>query len=100
MNKKRVWFPGWAEVLAHEPWPASQREAYRRVTARYLHECKERRWAVNVASARRFIETVEQERKPPAEKLAAWKEALNWFFKVARESGAQKDSTPHPPAHL
>lgn len=29
--EKRVWFPRWAEALAREPWPESQREAYRRV---------------------------------------------------------------------
>ena len=87
MNKdrleQRVWFPGWAEALAQEPWSEGQREAYRRLIAWYLQECKEQRWAVSVASARRFIETVERERQPPAERLAAWKEALNWFFRRA-----------------
>lgn len=75
--EKRVWFPGWAEVLAGELWPAGQREVYRRLIAWYLHECKQRRWAVSVASARRFIEMVERERQSSAQKLAVWKEALN-----------------------
>lgn len=84
----RVWFPGWAEVLAQEPWPENQQEAYQGVVAWYLHECKERRWSVNLASARRFIETVERERQPPADPLAAWKEGLNWFFRQAARAGA------------
>jgi hypothetical protein len=71
--EKRVWFPGWAGVLAQEPWPPAQREAFRRIIAWYLHECKERGWPVSVASARRFIETVERERRPESERLATGK---------------------------
>jgi hypothetical protein len=40
--EKRVWFPGWAGVLAQEPWPPAQREAFRRIIAWYLHACRER----------------------------------------------------------
>jgi hypothetical protein len=43
---------------------------YRGIIAWYLHECKERRWPVSVASARRFMEGVEPERQPSAERLA------------------------------
>ncbi len=85
--ERRVWFPGWAEALAREPWPLAQREACRRVIGWYLHECKERRWPVSVASARRFMDMVEREWRPAAERLAAWMEALNWFFRRAAEAG-------------
>jgi integron integrase len=89
MNKdkleKRVWFPGWAEALAREPWPPARREACRRIIAWYLHECKKRGWAVSVASARQFMEVVDRERQPAAERLAVWKEGLNWFFRRAAE---------------
>ncbi len=46
--EKRVWFSGGAGVLAQEPWPAVQREAFRRIIAWYLHECKQRGWPVSV----------------------------------------------------
>lgn len=87
--EKRVWFPEWAEALVQEPLVEGRREAYRQVIVRYLHECKQRHWAVSVASARRFMETVEREQQPSAAKLAVWKDGLNWFFRraAAREQG-------------
>ncbi len=42
---------------------------------------------MSVASARRFMEMVERERRPAAERLAAWKEGLNWFFRRATQAG-------------
>ena len=83
--ERRVWFPDWAEALAQELWPPARREAFRRIIAWYLHECKERGWPVSVASARRFIERVEREQQPSAERLAIWKEGLSWFFRRAAE---------------
>jgi hypothetical protein len=74
MNKdkleKRVWFPGWAQALAQGPRPQGQRERCRGIIAWYLHECQERRWPLSVASARRFMEGLERERQPSAERLA------------------------------
>jgi len=71
--ERRVWFSGWAEVLARELWPPARREAFRRIIAWYLHECKERGWPVSVVSARQFMETVEREQQPSAERLATGK---------------------------
>lgn len=86
--EKRVWFPEWAEVLAQELLAEGQREAYRRVIVRYLHECKQRHWGVSVASARRFMETVEREQQPSAPMLSIWKEGLNWFFRRAASAAS------------
>jgi hypothetical protein len=46
--EKRVWFSGGAGVLAQEPWPAAPREAFRRIIAWSLQECKQRGWPVSV----------------------------------------------------
>lgn len=95
--EKRVWFPEWAEVLAQEPLAEGQREAYRRVIVRYLHECKQRRWTVSVASARRFMETVERKQQPSAPMLSTWKEGLNWFS-GGRRSGRRGGWSGRPGA--
>jgi len=74
MNKdkleRRVWCTGYARALAQVPWPQGRREMCRGIHARSLNECKERRWPVGVASARRFMEELEQEKQPSAERLA------------------------------
>lgn len=55
---------------------------------------------MNVASARHFMELVERERQPTAERLAAWKEALNWFFRRASEAGRGGQGETHGGASL
>jgi len=47
-----------------QPWLTSRRKACLRIIAWYPHECKERGRPVSVASARRFMETVEREQQP------------------------------------
>ncbi len=89
--ERRVWFPGWALALEQEPWPEPRREACRRVIVWYLHECRERGWPVSVGSARRFIEAVQRERQPAPDRLAVWKEGLNWFFWRAAHTGKAED---------
>jgi hypothetical protein len=59
--------------LAQGPRPQGRREMCRGIPARSLHECKERQWPVSVASARRFMEELERERQPWAERLAVVK---------------------------
>lgn len=87
--EQRVWFPGRAEALAQEPGPAARREAYRRVIAWYLHECKERGWPVSVASARHLMERVERERQPAAERLAAWRNEFELVYPAGRQARHQ-----------
>lgn len=38
-------------------------------------------------SARRFMTEVEERRRLSQSQLAAWKAALNWFFKMAAAGG-------------
>jgi len=66
MNKdkleRRVWCTGYARALAQGPRPQGRREMHQGIPARSLNQCKERRWPVGVASARRFMEELERER--------------------------------------
>jgi integron integrase len=78
-----VWFPQWAEVLAHVPLEELERRAYYRAIAEYLRFCKQSRQRATVASARQFMKQTEGRRRLGAPQLAAWKAGLNWFFKTA-----------------
>jgi len=81
-----VWFPQWAEVLAKARLLDSERRTYRRAIGQYLGFCKQSRQRATVASAREFMEQVDNGRRLGVLQLAAWKDALNWFFKASRSS--------------
>jgi len=81
-----VWFPQWAEVLAKARLLDSERRTYRGAIGRSLGYCKLSRQRATVASAREFMEQVENERRLGVLQLAVWKDALNWFFKASRSS--------------
>ena len=83
-----VWFPQWAEVLSRARLKDLERRTYRRAIGEYLGFCKQSRQRATVASAREFMEQVEGRRRLGVSQLAAWKAALNWFFKAARSSPA------------
>jgi len=83
--QKCVWFPEWALVLQRHPLTPAQRESHRLTIVRYLHHCKATNTRATVASARQFVESVVRKDKPTDEDLARRKEALNWFFREARE---------------
>jgi integron integrase len=85
-----VWFPQWAEALARLRLKDLDRRAYRSAIMEYLSFCKRSRQRATVASARKFMEQVEGRRRLGVSQLAAWKAALNWFFRTAK-------SAPSPP---
>ena len=87
-SSQGVWFPQWAEVLAKARLKDTDRRAYRRVIFDYLAFCKQSRQRATVASAREFMEQMETRRRLGPAQLAAWKAALNWFFKAAKSSPA------------
>jgi integron integrase len=81
-----VWFPAWADVLQQEEKLApSQRQQYRRAIVDYLRFCKQSRQWATVDSARQFMRQAEEQRRVVASQIAAWKQALNWFFEAARQ---------------
>jgi len=78
-----VWFPDWAEVLSRVRLKELDRRTYRLAIVEYLSFCKRSRQRATVASARSFMAEVEARRRLGRSQLAAWKGALNWFFKLA-----------------
>ncbi len=86
-----VWFPNWAAVLARVRLKDLERRAYRLAIVGYLTFCKRARQRATVASARLFMAEVEARRRLSRPQLAVWKEALNWFFKMAGR-GASPDA--------
>jgi integron integrase len=57
----------------------------------YLSFCKRARQRATVASARLFMAEVEQRRRLSKSHMAAWKGALNWFFKMAQGKNPKAD---------
>jgi hypothetical protein len=84
-----VWFPQWAAVLAKAGLPDSERHAFRRAIGGYLAFCKQSRQRATIASARAFMEQVDNGRRLSVSQSATWKTALNWFFKAAHSSPVQ-----------
>lgn len=83
--KKRVWFPEWATVLQQSALAPAQRETRRRALIAYLHFCKTNKAPVSVASARQFVAHAVNENRVSQPAVSEWKEALNWFFREARQ---------------
>jgi hypothetical protein len=81
-----VWFPNWAEVLARVRLQELERRAYYRAIVEYLRFCKQSRQRATVASARRFMEQVQQRQRLGVLQMATWKEGLNWFFNASKQT--------------
>ena len=84
---KEIKFPQWAEVLAQTNLSLRQKASWTITLRWYLNFCRRGRAGVTVQSARDFIEWAEKEKHPEAWQLESWKEALNWFFRAAKETG-------------
>src|ERR1022692_1485607 len=89
-----VWFPRWAEVLAGARLKDLERRVYRLAILQYLVFCKRSRQRATVASARMFMEQIEQRQGLGVSQLATWKAALNWFFRTAPSGGALSSGAP------
>jgi hypothetical protein len=88
LSSDGVWFPNWAAVLARVRLQELERRAYYRAIVEYLRFCKQSRQRATVASARMFMEQIEQRRRLGLSQMATWKAALNWFFEMAPSGGA------------
>ena len=87
LSSDGVWFPNWAEVLARVRLKELERRAYYRAIIEYLRFCKQARQRATVASARMFMEQVQQRQRLGLSQMATWKAALNWFFEMAPSGG-------------
>ena len=81
-----VWFPQWAEVLAQADMPPATRAQYQTALFSFLRFCKQTRQRATVDSARSFIRDLQASGRLGVLELAAWKPALNWFFRTAHQS--------------
>lgn len=90
---KYVTFPRWAEILQSTDLPDELRDSYRVTLRWYLSWCRERRQRCSVTSARAFADWALLEKKPSEPTVRRWREALNWFFKMAKEQGRFADDT-------
>ena len=97
-----VWFPNWAAVLASVRLKELERRAYYRAIVEYLRFCKQSRQRATVASARMFMEQVQQRQRLGVSQMATWKEGLNWFFNNSKQKTNRAltgpSHTPHPAA--
>ena len=90
-----IWFPNWADALAQTRLRDSERRDYRLALFEFLRFCKQSRQRATLASARSFMQQVEERRRLPVSQLAPWKAALNWFFKSAK-SPSLNPPMPNP----
>lgn len=88
---KYVTFPRWAEILQSANLLDELRESYNVTLRWYLSWCRERRQRCSVASARAFVNWAVLEKKPAESTVHRWREALNWFFRMAKEQGGFAD---------
>ncbi len=95
--QKSIWFPEWAAALTALRLKELERAAYRRALTAYLRFCKESRQRATVVSARQFMKQVEGQQRLGVSQLAAWKAALNWFFKAGSSQEPPAVSRPSPP---
>jgi integron integrase len=86
-----VWFSNWAAVLARVRLKELERRAYYRAIVEYLRFCKQSRQRATVASARMFMEQVQQRQRLGVSQMATWREGLNWFFRTASSDGAAEE---------
>ena len=87
-GQRPIWFPQWAEALPQLRLPAVQEKQYQFAIIQYLRFCKQTGQRATIPSARTFIQDATETRHLGVSQLAAWKAALNWFFK----EGSKQDS--------
>lgn len=88
-----VHFPQWGDVLAHSPLPPHTKSGYFHDIRRFLHHCHRLRSPTSVRLAKDYVQGLDGEDGPPA------REALRWFFDLARRQPAiGTTAAPHPNA--
>jgi integrase len=78
-----VWFPRWKECLEQSGLPAGRIQDMTWVIRWYLSFCKRGRVRATFQSARDFLDSAQQEKRPTPASLEQWKEAIRWFFRAA-----------------
>lgn len=94
----RVWFPDWSLVLGHSDLPAARQKVFCNALIRYLRFCKQQHQPVGVGSARQFAAFLLAGSEADKAAVPAAKDALNWFFRAAREQPAPGLTGIPPPA--
>lgn len=82
---KYISFPRWAEALDGSDIPEEIRESYKVTLRWYLSWCRTWRKRCTIASAQAFMNWAVAEKKPAGVTVARWREAMNWFFRTAKE---------------
>ena len=82
-------FANWREMLNQAKLARSVRQTHAQTIQGYLDYCRLNGVSVTVESARGFVSDALRRSLTPSE--AAWKAALNWFFREGR-----KRSAPQP----
>ena len=78
---KEVHFPEWKAALDAAGLSNDDRRSYFIIIRWYLGFCRRCRVGATVQSARDFIEWAQQQKKPNADMLEGWREAIRWFFR-------------------
>lgn len=79
-----TWFEDWVGELAQSQLPERQKRSWEITLRWYLSFCRRGRVGVTVESAREFITWAQQDKQAQAWQVAGWKEAINWFFRAAK----------------
>src|SRR4029079_4205107 len=87
---RTIHFPNWPQVLSASPLPGRAKHSYEITIRWYLSFCRRGRAQVDVQSARDFIGSVSEQRRPEPWQLEDWKEAIRWFFVAAKEQSAME----------
>ena len=81
---KEIRFEDWEGVLAQSQLPERQKGSWTITLRWYLSFCRRGRAGVTVQSARDFVAWAQEQKQAQAWQVAGWKEALNWFFREAK----------------
>jgi hypothetical protein len=87
---RTIHFPDWPQVLSASALPGQVKHFYEITIRWYLSFCRRGRAAVDVQSARDFIASVSEQKRPEPWQLEEWKEAIRWFFVPAKEQNAME----------
>ena len=77
---KIIIFPNWSNALASSGLHPAKIKSHQIAIRWYLSFLKASREPATVESARRFIDTAVEERRPEAWMVERWKEGIRWFF--------------------
>jgi len=78
-------FPGWKQSLAQTGLGTEIETTYRHGIEAYSAFCRRKRVSVAVETARQFMDETAKLQQVSVATMEAWKAALNWFFRSARE---------------